>query len=143
MIEILILFRLAGSIGKIVTAKGHKKGWYQLLLVVLWFVGEFLGGVFGFVLGAALGDGEEPAMLFPYAFALGGAALGAVTAFVIAKRVPDRRREEDDFYAGDDYSRRWREEGVPAVEPDRPRPDDGAYTDRPAGSPRRDDRVRE
>jgi hypothetical protein len=143
MLEILILFKLAGNIGRIVTAKGHKKGWYQLLLVVLWFGGELLGAVFGLVLGAVLVDVDEPPFFLSYVCALGGAALGAGTAFFIAKRLPDLKREDDEFYAGDDYGRRWREEGRSAGEPDRPRPDEGKFTERPSGGPHPDDRIRE
>jgi hypothetical protein len=142
MLEILILIRMAGSIGKIVTAKGHPKFGYQFLLVALWFGGEFAGGVIGYVLGMALAGGEEPDFVFPYLFALGSAVVGAVVAFAIAKRLPDLKRE-DAFYSDEEYARRWRDEGRPAGEADRPRADEGAYTDRPPDLPRPDDRIRE
>jgi hypothetical protein len=142
MIEILILFKMAGNIGRIVAAKGHPKFFYQFLLVALWFGGELAGGIFGYVLGMALADGEEPSLGFPYLFALGTAVVGAVVAFAIAKRLPDRKAEEA-FYPGAEYDRRWRDEGRPAGEADRPRADEGAYTDRPEARPRPDDRIRE
>ncbi len=141
MLEILILIRLAGSIGKTVTARGHKKFGYQLLLWVLWFGGEFLGAIFGSILGMALADGEEPGLLFTYLCALGGAVLGAVIAFTIARRLPDLK-SEDAFYVGDGYDRRWRDEGRQAPAADGPA-GEGAYTERPAPQPLPDERIRE
>src|SRR3954464_11841993 len=99
MLEILILIRLARRIGVKVAEKGHKKLPYQFLLCFLWFGGEVLGAIGGAVVEVVL-TGREPTIL-SYAFALGGAIGGAVTAFVIANSLVPVHR--DDFYRDEDF----------------------------------------
>lgn len=77
MIEIAAIIFLTIKIGEIVQEKGRKATWYRVLTVVLWLGGELLGAVIGLAI-----VGES---LSVYLFALGGAVLGAITAFVIAK----------------------------------------------------------
>ena len=88
MLEIIILINLTKNIGKIVEAKGRKKGGYQLMVVGLWIGGEIFGAIVGGILAAIVFEESEGGeQLLVYAFALGGAILGAVTAFLIAKNV--------------------------------------------------------
>ncbi len=76
VLEILFLVYLCKSLGQKLRDKGRSAGWYQFLLVVLWFGGEIFGGVVALVFGI---DG-----LGMYLGALLGAAGGATIAFVIA-----------------------------------------------------------
>ena len=76
MLEILFLVYLCRQLGQTLRAKGRSAGWYQFLLVVLWFGGELFGGIVSLLLGI---DG-----LGMYLGALLGAAGGAAIAFVIA-----------------------------------------------------------
>lgn len=85
MLEIILLYTLAKRVGAIVRKKGYTAFWYQFLLVVFWFGGEFGGFFLGGFIGIILGDGKEPAFLLVYLFGLLGAILGAVTTFYIAK----------------------------------------------------------
>ena len=63
-----------------------------MLTAVLWFGGEVAGLVVGAIVDVML-HGEQGGQigLFVYLFALGGAAVGAITAFVIASLVPPAR----------------------------------------------------
>ena len=80
MLEILLLIYLCRELGKILRAKGRSAGWFQFLLVILWFGGEFFGAVAAVIIGFE----DGPAI---YLGALLGAAGGAVLGFVIAKSV--------------------------------------------------------
>jgi hypothetical protein len=80
MLEILFLVNLTKRIGTIVESKGHKSGGYKLLLVLLWFGGEFFGGI----VGALLTGGDESLNCLLYAVALIGAGIGAGISFAIA-----------------------------------------------------------
>jgi hypothetical protein len=99
MIEILILINLCKKIGANARAKGHKGGYYQLLLVLFWFGAE-IGAAFAIAFGLALA-GEDPEHLgiLIWLGAIAGAALGAWGAFKIVKSLPDLTREDYD----DDY----------------------------------------
>ena len=80
MLEVLLLIYLSRRLGEIVRAKGRSAGWYQFLLVVLWFGGEIFGAVVTVTVFRA--DG-----LAAYLGAIVGAAGGAVLGFVIANSV--------------------------------------------------------
>jgi len=103
MIEIVVLYILAGKIGKIVESKGRKKIGYQFMLIGMWIGGEILGAIIGGVV-AALADMEEAGGLLAVAFALGGAITGAVIAFQIAKNLSSPDSEEEEFYRGIDHA---------------------------------------
>jgi hypothetical protein len=79
MLEILLLISMCKSIGRIVREKGRSATPFQVMLVVLWLVGEFVGAVVGAIV---LGGG-----MAIYLFALMGAAAGAIVTFVIAKNL--------------------------------------------------------
>ncbi len=79
MLEILLLLALTRNIGAMVENKGYKAGRYKALAVILWFGGEILG----FAVGAGVLDDDSTAGA--YLFALMGAALGAFTAYQIAR----------------------------------------------------------
>lgn len=81
MLEILVLLALTKSIGKIVETKGYKAGLYKTITVLLWFGGEIVGASIGVVLF----DNR----LLVYLIALIGAGAGAVTAYLIAKSIPE------------------------------------------------------
>ena len=80
MIEIFALLALTGVIGRLVEAKGYQPRRYRLMTILLWFVGEFIG----FFVGAYLGTSQ----ICLYAFALVGAASGALFSYLIARRIP-------------------------------------------------------
>src|SRR5687768_14002054 len=79
MLEILLLIYLCKKVGEIVRDKGRSgAGWFQFLMVGMWFGGEAVG----FVAGAVMtGDADGGA----YAMGLLGAAAGATATFVIVK----------------------------------------------------------
>ena len=106
MLEIIILFVLAGKIGKIVESKGRKKTGYQFMLVGMWIGGEIGGALLGVVIAAAAGA-EDGGGLLIFALALGGAITGAVMAFQIAKNAAPVE-SEDDYYRGIEYADRLR-----------------------------------
>jgi hypothetical protein len=81
MLEILLLRMLMGKIGEIVEGKGQKAGWYKALAVILWFVGEIAGFIFGAVVAG------DDSFGLAYLFALMGAAAGAGLSFLIASQV--------------------------------------------------------
>jgi hypothetical protein len=79
MLEILIIWQLAKSIGKTAAEKGRSVGGYKALLVLCWIGGEILGGILAALTGA---DGGAL-----YLGAIVGAIVGAISAFAIAKSV--------------------------------------------------------
>jgi len=81
MLEILLLYFLGKRIARMMRDKGRSPVGYVFMLVGLWIGGEVLGA-FGTAAFIAAGSGQPG--LLPYAGALGGAALGAITAFAIA-----------------------------------------------------------
>ncbi len=87
MIEIAVIYWLAHRVGQIVKAKGRKPGWYQVMAVALWVVGEFLGGFLGEIIMMIVNGGETPSRWLIYLFALMGAAAGATAAHLIAQGV--------------------------------------------------------
>lgn len=89
MIEIIVLWQLGRRIADRARARGRGGGLYVLLLLALWFFGEFAGGLSALVVMAAVGDKE--ADYFPivvYVAAIAGAAAGAWITFAIASRGP-------------------------------------------------------
>lgn len=78
MLEIIFIIFLARKIGQVAKDKGLKPLGYQVLLVFLWFFGEFLFGVFGYVL-----FGESELACVAYLLAIIGALLGVGLAFLI------------------------------------------------------------
>jgi hypothetical protein len=89
-LEIILLIYLSRRIAAIVRYKGYQGAWFVVLLIGLWVGGEFGGAVFGAVVSMTANPGQQPALLAIYGFALVGAVLGAIVAFQIAKRVPDK-----------------------------------------------------
>jgi predicted branched-subunit amino acid permease len=83
MLEIIAIWAMTSQIGKVVKAKGHKSGWYQVMTVVFWFGGELIGAL----IGAAISDGDTCGT---YGFAIAGAAAGAGVAYLIARSLPDQ-----------------------------------------------------
>jgi hypothetical protein len=79
MLEILIIWQLAKSIGKTAAAKGRSSGAYKALLVLCWIGGEIVGAILAVLAGAAGGA--------LYLGAIVGAIVGAISAFAIAKSV--------------------------------------------------------
>jgi len=84
MLEIFFVIWLSGKIANIAKEKGHKPGGYRAGAIALWFVGEILFGVVGFLL---FGN-TEMACLF-YLFALVGAAGGLGIIYLIVQNLPD------------------------------------------------------
>ena len=77
---------LSSNMVKILRAKGQSAGWFQFLLVILWFGGEFFGAVAAVIVGFDSG----PAI---YLGALLGAAGGAVLGVLVGwtcRKVSDR-----------------------------------------------------
>ncbi|WP_020469766.1 hypothetical protein [Zavarzinella formosa] len=94
MMEIVVLFRLGRSIAAKASQHGRQPILAVLLLIGLWFGGEFLGGLIGFVVSYVLFEARESNLLFIYGTALGGAMLGAVMAFRLTGRQTNVTPEE-------------------------------------------------
>lgn len=79
MLEILLLIFLCKRLGTMLRAKGRSAGWFQVLLVVCWFGGEFVCALAMMVITQ---NPNVDATI--YIGALLGAAGGAIIVFVIA-----------------------------------------------------------
>jgi hypothetical protein len=97
MIEIIVLIKLGMKIAERVRAKGHSAAGYVILLILLWFTGEFIGVAVGVIIGATVVGTQEAQALLGIGCGLVGASCGAVLAFMIANRASDVR-QEDQYY---------------------------------------------
>ena len=90
MLEILLVFWLCSSLGKILRRKGRKPLMFQIFCGISWFVGEVLGAIIGSIFQMIrLGDQEPPGFDWTiYIFALAGAACGAGFWFLVANVLP-------------------------------------------------------
>ncbi|MGI9472439.1 MAG: hypothetical protein ACR2NZ_12940 [Rubripirellula sp.] len=112
MLEILIVIGLCRSMGKMLRAKGRKPLLMQIMLVVMWIVGEFTGG---FIAGIVhvLRHGENVEMGFGvYVFAIVGAVIGAGITFLIAHLLPSQD-EPQMVTAQDPFDQRVRDVNNP------------------------------
>lgn len=88
MLEIFLVVVLCKALGKMLRAKGRNPLGLQVMLVVLWILGEVIGGAVAGVLHL-IRNGENAPMGFGvYLFAIGGAALGAALTFLVAYLLP-------------------------------------------------------
>ncbi len=94
MLEIILVWAMAKSIARRCKAKGRSAAGWVVLFVALWIGGEVMGGI----VGAILADGKIGAGV--YFCALMGAALGAITGFVIVNTLPAIQSEEDYYRQG-------------------------------------------
>jgi hypothetical protein len=83
MLEIILIWRLAVNIGNGAEQKGLKKIGYQIMAVLLWLCGEFLGGILGYAF-----FGSESSFWLRYVMALIGAIAGAAIAFLVMRFIP-------------------------------------------------------
>ena len=90
MLELILVFWLCSSLGKIIRRKGRKPLVFQILCGISWFVGEIAGFVIGSIVQAIrLGDqGPAGFDLSVYIFALVGAGCGAGFWFLVANILP-------------------------------------------------------
>ena len=99
MLEIIVLWQLCKSLGRILRDKGRKPRPFQILLVVMWFGGElaagFVAGIVQVARQGQLDPGVNPAV---YLFAVLGAACGAGITFLIARQLsPIGEEQPADF----------------------------------------------
>lgn len=87
MCEILLIVLGCIQIGKMLRAKGHDPGMYQVMFVVAWIVGELGGGILGFIIAGGGRDAGPIALVF----ALMGVACGAGGVFFMASSVRARK----------------------------------------------------
>jgi len=78
MIELFAIYKFCKLFGRQVRAKGRDPFLIQLLFIVLWFVGEFMGAVFGFAISGGATGGT-------YLCALLGAGGAAALVFQIVR----------------------------------------------------------
>jgi hypothetical protein len=94
MLEIVLLYFLCKSLGSMLREKGYQPLAFQILLVVFWFGGEFLGGVVAAVVHVMRhGDAPPEFGLGIYLFAIVGAACGAGLWFLIASLMPPKHQD--------------------------------------------------
>ena len=108
MIEIFIVFALCRALGNKLREKERNPLGYQFLLVVLWILGEIMGGIAGLIIGMIAENGDEPSLLFVYGGGLLGAACGAGTVFLIAHLLPSLAVEPMRIDPDDAYGPGWR-----------------------------------
>jgi hypothetical protein len=129
MLEIALLYVLSKRISAKAKAKGYKGVWFVLMFIGLWFAGEFGGAVVGLIIGMistggiSAGGRGEPPMLIAYLFGLLGAALGAVSAFLVVNLMAPARAQE----VWDD-SEEWSDDDSVRGLPAKPK-DQGQYFD--------------
>ncbi|MEQ8788217.1 MAG: hypothetical protein RIC55_18050 [Pirellulaceae bacterium] len=87
MLEILLIVGLCKGMGNLMRGKGRSPLLMQILVVVSWFGGEFCGIIGYMVFQSAQGYNAEPD-LAGYGVAIGVAALGVGTTFLIASMIP-------------------------------------------------------
>lgn len=102
MIEIFILIHFCRKLGALCRSRGRKAGWFQFLLVIAWFGGEFFAALFATVICmiTAGHTGPDTVMLeapfvIVYISALLGAGLGAWSVFLLVKLLPNLKAEEE------------------------------------------------
>ena len=94
MLEIVLLYFLCKSLGSMLRDKGYNPLAFQILLVVFWFGGEFLGAVAAAVVHVVRHGGPPPEFsLGLYLFAIVGAGCGAGLWFLIAGLMPPKRQD--------------------------------------------------
>ncbi len=83
MLEFVLVYLLARHNGGIVESKGQSGTTYKWLTAGLWFGWEIFGAIVGEMI---VGRNANPLEVYP--FAVLGAVIGAVIAWVLAKQVP-------------------------------------------------------
>lgn len=110
MLEILLIFGLSKRIAAIAKDKGRGATGWVLLFILFWVGGELCGGILGGILSfVADNAAEEPNLLLVYGCAIAGAAVGAISAFVIVKSLSSVK-EEDEYWRApdaDDYDEKF------------------------------------
>jgi hypothetical protein len=110
MCEIVLLILLSKKVAEITRDKGYSAAPFVIFLILAWFGGEIMGGLFGFVL---FSDQEDPPFAV-YLLALVGAAVGVGVTFLTVNLLPDQGRdddwEEDTYYARKRRARRRRDD---------------------------------
>jgi MFS family permease len=94
MVELIIVYNLAKSIGDKAEAKGRMRFGYQCLLWLFWFGGEFLGAFLGAFLSGATGA-HEPNWVLVYGCGIAGAIVGAVLTFAIVNSLSSLKGDDD------------------------------------------------
>jgi hypothetical protein len=87
MLEIIIIWRLTKYIGTLAQEKGYKKLGYQVMSVILWLVGELIGG------SIAYSFFEKKPVILQYVIAFIGALAGAGIAFLIMRALPNHETD--------------------------------------------------
>jgi hypothetical protein len=87
MLEILAIIYLYRTNGRIAEKKGYEPGKYKAFSFLLWIGGEIAGAIFGGILSAILGYGDEGRGLI-YLFGLAGALAGAGLSRWLVTRLP-------------------------------------------------------
>ena len=82
MIEIFAIYLFCKKIGKVARARGRLAMGYQLLLILLWLVFEFVGLFVGAIFFGLTERGIDP---LAYIVGIVGAFCGAILALNIAK----------------------------------------------------------
>jgi hypothetical protein len=92
--EIMAIVLFWKSIGRIMRSAGVAPGCNQLLLVALWFAGEFAGALIGVIILGRSGDPEHPRWSV-YVLGLVGGMCGCALAENLARRRALRFKTEE------------------------------------------------
>jgi hypothetical protein len=113
MLEIILVWSISKKIAAMMKEKGRSAAGYVILFIALWFGGEIIGGVIGFMISLANNPNamQQDFNFVAYGIGLLGAVIGGVTGYAIAASMPaleDPRRhlvDEFDDEEEDDYER--------------------------------------
>jgi len=89
MLEVFAIIFLSKKFGGIADDKGHSRGLFIALTIIFWVGGEIAGMLLGLIVF------EEEGLIM-YAFAILGAGLGALTVFLIASSLGNKKKEAPD-----------------------------------------------
>ena len=92
VIEIFALYRMCRYLGRMLRSKGRNPLGWQFLLVMLWFLFEFIGGFVAEVLCVVFEGPREGVYPVAYLGAIGAAICGAAVVFLMARSLSDRRQ---------------------------------------------------
>ncbi|MEZ6102851.1 MAG: hypothetical protein R3E01_28240 [Pirellulaceae bacterium] len=105
MLEIIFIWMLCKSMGKLLRRKGRNPLFFQIMVVLAWFMGEFGGAIVAAVVIAIQNGGVEGEIGVAHYLSAIAAALAAVgVVFLIARLLPSAYPEFAQG-AGDEFIR--------------------------------------
>jgi len=118
MLELILLYYLCKSLGRMLREKGRKPLLYQIMLILMWLGGEISAAIVAVVVYVVVqGHAPPDFSLSIYLGAIFGAACGAGFCFTIAWLLPPAYVESNPMYARHDGSAKL---DFPPADPNNP-----------------------